>query len=279
MDFSTMNNLTVTVSEKYRIPLKREICSGLWIDRIGSGVNFKNTSVESLRILGLYASVGVKSGKGKFYSRETGEIDIEENDIILLFPETEHCYHPDYSWETEWIVWNGDEAEKLVSMGYFSPKSPIIKNAYPALNHAHAQLERLMKLESATAVMERKVILLNMLLELHKRSINPDSSNINAVKKAIEFIDINITKDFAVRNVAEHCGLSETHFRRIFKEEAGVSPKEFIISRKITKAKEYIFSRIPVKETASMLGFRDEFYFRRVFKKVTGITPGKFTKT
>jgi len=56
----------------------------------------------------------------------------------------------------------------------------------------------------------------------------------------------------------------------------GNTPKEFIISRKISKAKEFLFARIPIKEAADMLGFRDESYFRKVFKKVTGITPGQF---
>lgn len=58
----------------------------------------------------------------------------------------------------------------------------------------------------------------------------------------------------------------------------GGSPKEFIISRKISKAKEYISAQVPVKEVAYLLGFNNEFYFRRVFKKIVGITPREFLK-
>ena len=268
-------NLAVTVSERYRIPLKPEIDSGLWIDRIGDGIDFKNTS-PGLRILGLFAAVGVKKGTGKFYSPETGKVDIEENDVILLFPETEHYYHPDYSWESKWVVWNGSEAEKLIAMKYFSSKKPVIKNAFSVINDAHAKLDVLMNKETPGAILERKVSLFDMLLELHKRSETGTSSNANTVKTAIDYIDTNLAKDLSLEEIATYCGFSVPHFRRIFKAETGVAPKEFIITRKIAKAKEYIFARIPVKETSEMLGFNDEFYFRKVFKKVTGLTPGKF---
>lgn len=268
--------LAVTVSERYRIPLAPEIETGLWVDRIGSGVNFKNTSQLSLRHLGLYAAVGAKEGSGKFYSPQTGEINIKENDVMLLFPDVGHYYYPDYSWDTTWVVWNGIEAEKLVAMKYFSPVNPIIKNGFSSINNAHNLLEPLLKEETPTAVLQRKVILLNMLLELHKCS-NPGISNYaKTTRMAINFIDANIAKDITLEEIANHCNFSVPHFRRIFNAETGVSPKEFLISRKISKAKEYLSSRVPVKETSEMLGFTDESYFRKVFKKITGITPGKF---
>lgn len=268
-------NLTVTVSERYRIPLQPERDSGLWVDRIGSGVDFKNTC-RGLRILGLYAAIGIKEGSGKFYSPATGEIDIEENDVILLFPTLEHYYHPDYSWDTCWVVWNGQEADKLIEMKYFSPGKPVIKNSYPVIGDVLSRLEGLINKETPGAILERKVTLFDMLLELHKRSTTNDSSNATTVKKAIDFIDANLAKDLSLETIASHCNYSVPHFRRLFIAETGVSPKEFLITRKISKAKEYLSSRIPVKETAEMLGFNDESYFRKVFKNVAGITPGKF---
>lgn len=268
-------NPAVTVSERYRIPLKPERESGLWIDRIGAGVNFKNTS-PGLRILGLYAAVGIREGEGTFYSFETGEVRVEENDVMLLFPETEHYYHPDFSWDSKWVVWNGSEADKLIEMGYFSPEKPIIKNAFSTINGAHSRLSGLMDKETLGAVLERKVILFDMLFGLHKHSKTALSPNAETVKKAVDYIDANIAKDLSLKDISSQCGFSIPHFRRIFNSETGVSPKEFIIARKITKAKEYLYSRIPIKEAADMLGFRNESYFRKVFKKVTGITPGKF---
>jgi epoxyqueuosine reductase len=272
---SKSQNLSVTVSERYRIPLKPERESGLWVDRIGSGVNFKNTS-PGLRILSLYAAVGISEGKGTFYTPETGEIRVEENDVMLLFPGSRHYYIPDYYWDSRWVVWDGAEAEKLVEMGYFTPEKPIIKNAYSTIKEAHTKLSVLMDKETPGAVLERKVILFDMLLALHKHSEIDSTQNAVTVKKAVDYIDANLAKDLTLEEVSKHCGYSIPHFRRIFNAETGVSPKEFIISRKITKAKEYLDSRIPIKEAASMLGFNNESYFRKVFKKVTGITPGRF---
>ena len=74
---------------QYRIPVKPERESGLWVDRIGSGINFKNTS-PGLRILGLFAAVGITQGEGTFYTPESGKVRVEENDVMLIFPQTKH---------------------------------------------------------------------------------------------------------------------------------------------------------------------------------------------
>lgn len=266
----------VTISERYRIPLKSEISSGLWVDRIGHGIDTREKHMRC-RILGLYAAVGIKEGNGEFYSETTGLVNVGENDVILLFPDEKHYYNPDMKWETYWIVWNGRDADKLIEMKYFLPSTPIIKNGYSVILKTYNDLEKLMNKEDLQSVMVRKVLLLNMLLELYKYSFAVETANAFVVKKAVDFIDNNVANDLSIRQVACHCGFSETHFRRIFKEETGISPRKFIINRKILKAKELLFARIPAKEVADILGFKNEFYFRTVFKKVTGITPGKFT--
>ncbi len=57
---------------------------------------------------------------------------------------------------------------------------------------------------------------------------------------------------------------------------AEIRPKEFILTAKMARAKELLASRIPVKDVASQLGFREEFYFRRIFRRTTGHTPGSY---
>jgi AraC-like DNA-binding protein len=78
--------------------------------------------------------------------------------------------------------------------------------------------------------------------------------------------------------LASECNLSPTHFRRIFDKYTGSSPKEFILSMKISKAKQLLSEGKSIKEVAELSGFNDIFYFMRAFKKMSGITAGRFNR-
>lgn len=272
-----MKEFIVTRSEQFRTPSRAEREIGLWVDRIGQGKTYHNVP-ESLRILGLYAVVAVSSGHGTFISTVTGEEPVKEHAGMMLFPSVPCQYYPEREWHCKWIVWNGPEADRLIRMNYFITEKPIIENAYALVNEAHSQLSATMGKEDLETVFERKNCLLNLLHQLYRCSINQQPSQLhkNIVEDAIEYMTKSVSKVISVSDVAQHCNLSDVHFRRIFKAQTGSSPKEFMLNQKISKAKEYLSYRIPVKEVADMLGYNDEFYFRRIFKKVTGKTPGNF---
>lgn len=278
MDFSTIKKFETARSEKFRTPSSLEKKIGLWVDRIGRGTD-KNKAPEKLRILGLYAAVYIEEGNGIFYSEKTGEMKVGPGDTMLLFPEIPNMYYPCDEWLSKWIVWGGPDAENLENLSFFNDRNPVIRGNKSAVPAAYEMLQGMMSDEDTSSIFERRNIVLNMLLDLYKTSHKeriPDSPSLinKAVKHMIRLYD----KDIAVKEFADYAGLSETHFRRLFKAHAGCSPKDFIISLRISKAKEYLSSGISIKESAARLGFNDLFYFMRLFRKVTGCSPGEFVK-
>ena len=271
-----MSSAVITRSEKFRTPLSGEKEIGLWVDRIGCGRDYYNVNIKKLRLLGLYAVVAVTDGCGHFESTLSGQLEVAESDVMLLFPDVPNRYGPGYSWQTLWIVWDGPESERLRKMGLFSPYNPLIKGAAPIVAEYHSLLTELMDREDMLTIFERKNLVLDLLLKLYRRQMEKNVDSENVIRSAIIFINNNINRELSVADVAGRCNLSESHFRRLFKVATGRSPKEFIISRKISRAKSLLSSRLPVKEISTMLGYRDEFYFRRIFRKVTGITPGQY---
>lgn len=270
----------IIVSERFRTPLALERGLGLWLDRIGAGVNERDKGgLAPLRKLGLFAVVCVTNGSGAFHSEPSGVIKVEEGDVMMLFPDIPSIYRPDKKWETEWIVWGGREGEAIASIGLFDAFSPVFRGKSQVVSDARAKLLALIGSESPSSVLKRKVVILEMLLELTRRSGGFAGDSGSRMEKAVAHIDRNLNDDISIGDVATYCGYSETHFRRLFNQVMGMSPKQFIISRKISRAKEYLSSGRTVKETAEAAGFKNDSYFRSAFKKFTGFSPGEFTRS
>ena len=82
-----------------------------------------------------------------------------------------------------------------------------------------------------------------------------------------------------VQAVAEAVSLSPSHFSRQFKAHTGYSPYEYIVLRRIDKAKHLLTStQLSVKEIAYNTGYNSEENFIHSFQKNVGISPGLFRK-
>lgn len=91
-----------------------------------------------------------------------------------------------------------------------------------------------------------------------------------------DFIKKNLHQKLSIDAIAKMAYVSKSNFFKMFKQELGLSPNEFIIKERIKKAKELLNQQNSVSETAFSTGFSDTNYFIRVFKQMEGITPKIF---
>jgi len=127
-------------------------------------------------------------------------------------------------------------------------------------------------------VLERKNIVQEMVLDLCRsmRQSAPSGRHNGLMEQVVAFLSDRYTDEISIDALARRFKLSCPHFRRLFRAHTGRSPKEFVTSLRISKAKELLSHGHPIKEVADLVGYEDIFYFMRVFKKATGISPGKF---
>ena len=91
-----------------------------------------------------------------------------------------------------------------------------------------------------------------------------------------DFIKKNLHQKLSIDAIAKMAYVSKSNFFKMFKQELGLSPNEFIIHERIKKAKELLSQQNSVSETAYSTGFSDTNYFIRVFKQMEGVTPKIF---
>ncbi len=104
-----------------------------------------------------------------------------------------------------------------------------------------------------------------------------DSKEYHTMHKAKKFIEENFYKKFLSTDVADYVGLSESHFRLLFKETYGISPHNYLLNVRVQKAKQMLWeNNFSMSEIAEKCGFGCQQYFNEIFKKQTGFSPKKY---
>ena len=99
------------------------------------------------------------------------------------------------------------------------------------------------------------------------------------MKRALKHIHEHIAEEIDVKELADVASVTKTYFIRLFKQEFGLSPIQYINRKKVERAQLLLFTTgSSVKEVAYKLGFSDHSYFIRLFRKVAGITPLEYRR-
>ena len=119
-------------------------------------------------------------------------------------------------------------------------------------------------------------LLSKILSQLYKDNQPPVSNN--RIYNSLVYIHQNYMRsDFSLTEAAAKSFISETYFRKLFKQEFNISPKHYIICRRMEYAKALILSGyFSIREIAAQCGYNDEKHFSSEFKRYTGIQPTQY---
>lgn len=119
----------------------------------------------------------------------------------------------------------------------------------------------------------KAVNLLNYLL-LEMTNYTEYTHHSDHIKKAIKYINDNLTLPISLAEVSEHLHLSREYTAAIFKKETKKTVTEYINERKMLYAKEMLLNgQFTLAEIAANLGYENYGYFSRTFKRYYGVSP------
>jgi len=97
--------------------------------------------------------------------------------------------------------------------------------------------------------------------------------------KSIEYIEENICEnDLCLESVAANIFVSRCHYSRMFKGHFGIGFKEYIMNKRVQKAKVMLQEGTPVTDVCYAVGYGDLTHFGRVFKRLVGEKPSDYRK-
>jgi two-component system, response regulator YesN len=90
------------------------------------------------------------------------------------------------------------------------------------------------------------------------------------------YMDNHYVDNIRLETIALQFFVSKEHLSRTFKQEIGSTVMDYIIMKRMEKAKELLQDpNVQIKTVAEAVGYTDLNYFFRIFKKVTGVTPSQ----
>jgi len=93
------------------------------------------------------------------------------------------------------------------------------------------------------------------------------------------FIEDFLERDIGLVDMAAVVGYSPDHFARLFRQTFRVSPHQYLMGRRIERAKTMLRDRsVPIAVIAVACGFSSQSHLNAVFKRQTGSTPGRYRK-
>jgi AraC family transcriptional regulator len=103
---------------------------------------------------------------------------------------------------------------------------------------------------------------------------NPCGLTTSQMRLITEYMDNHLNEKVTISELAALVDLTRFHFIRAFKQAAGVPPLQFMIRRRVERAKELLAERhTSIAEVANRSGFGSSIQMTRAFRRVIGTTP------
>lgn len=210
----------------------------------------------------------VTQGKGR-YLFNGQELLVGEGDIFVCHPGYYTSYVPDVEDPFTYIWVSFDCApgfSTLLSQDVFSApwSRPIFEQMLSCSEAAAPEW----------AVCAR---LYDFFAELAQRQPTTIAPRDDYVSRAVNFIQTNYPDSIQIADIAADLGLSRNYFCRIFKQQMGLSPQEYLVSYRLTVAAGLLVDQeLSQKEAALQVGYPDVYSFSRMFKRKFGVAPGVY---
>lgn len=92
------------------------------------------------------------------------------------------------------------------------------------------------------------------------------------------FINTNFDKELNLDYLSNKRFTSKFHLIRLFKKYYGVTPKQYMIDKRIEYAKIIIVEGVPISTACYEVGFQTPSSFSTLFKSRVGLSPSEFQK-
>ena len=204
-----------------------------------------------------------------------------KNQIVLLDCSKEHKYFTTSSCEFLFFHFDGAESYELTKQLNNSNQNIVfnLKNPKLLLEELQAFIKNLEEDCSVSDLTASCLVYkaLSLLQMENKNSFQVKKSEKLFFTKAVNYIRENIYEQITLDDLADAAAISKFHFSRLFKEETGLAPLEYVVQTKINLAKTILSTtNRTIADIAMDLGFSSESSFINAFKKRTGISPNRF---
>lgn len=254
-----------------------------------------------------YLLVYIAEGRGRFvvggreYKAEEGDLFWIPPDTVHImegYPPSMHCpyvhfdliYNPDLShWDFTIPGGTVDLADLKPLM--HPPVGHKLLSSLTGLIRGHTnrrvgQLIREVCAEAARAQPFSGVRMSGLMLEIVAEILRGKAglpsermAHIPSLEAAADSMVRRCQETFSMKAIAKVCELSPGHFRLLFHQHFGCSPRKYLQRARLRRARELMVSTaLTVSEISDRVGFETIHSFSRAFRKEEGISPSEYRR-
>ena len=107
-----------------------------------------------------------------------------------------------------------------------------------------------------------------------------ETKTVSSIESVVEYIRTNYTEEINLDMLAKRAFMSKYYFLRLFRDNMGYTPVEYLTMVRINKAKQLLRKTdLSVKEIGKLVGVSSNSYFIKLFENREEMTPGRYRKT
>lgn len=166
--------------------------------------------------------------------------------------------------------------EALMASGLLYPKASFHITLESYLDNWMPSLILQLKNTPQEDLAEVYLNIQKFLIHLHRPMLGRANRNHQLIESAKQLLFDGCLSGVSFSEIASSLGLGYENFRKIFKEETGLSPLQYLLDTKFHYAQRLLTEGMSVKETAAAVGYADPYIFSRQFKKYIGNSPSYY---
>lgn len=226
----------------------------------------------------------IVSGKGQFIIQDQ-IFPVNVNNLVIINPNVTHTEDSLNAQPLEYIVLGIEGIELATSensngqfciLDHFESLeiSSCIRNILREMELKNTGYE-----DICQAYMEILIIRLMRSTSLSVQS-EPQAISGNRQCAAVrQYIDLHFKESLTLEQLADEAHMNKYYLSHAFKREYGVSPINYMITRRVEESK-YLLAEtdLPMSQISQLLGFSSLSYFSQVFRRSQNISPMEYRK-
>lgn len=243
------------------------------------------------RYTGGYRNIRRSFDSFELFCVEEGSVELKNHSmtltahpgqLVLLDCYSPHSYYSKDGWACYWLHFDGQVARAfyrriteaygsfLFSLDQYSPAFLHLMNIYECF--------RLSRPIDEAGISSQITSILNSILR-GAPQVKKDLPAQESVASAVAYISEHFRYPLSLSDLAQHAAVSPFYFTRVFRQETGYTPHQYIINTRIANAKFLLrTTEDSVKDIAIQTGWNSESTFCSAFRKSTGLTPSVYRK-